>query len=147
MTPEQIELHRMVIKHIEAEPGRWSQANWISGTTFLRRYADMVDSFEGTPLGGARSAWQELMAEVYDVEQCGTTMCYAGWACHIAGYPMTMGRQAVDADGNSRPISDVAQELLGLSSAEADELFAATAAYSPLAMKRLASRVTGIEFD
>src|SRR5262245_8939702 len=152
-TPDQIELHRMVIKHIEAEPHRWSQTNWISGPTFIKEYvtaSTQYDDLERNPSSGpgeAAALWNRLMGAVYDVEQCGTTMCYAGWACHVVGDRLTVGREAKDADGNFTPISERAAELLGLNDREANDMFSPTNAFTVEDIRRVATNITGIEFD
>jgi len=146
-TPDQIELHRMVIKHIEAEPHRWSQTNWINGHAFRDKYSEAANAYGAASARNKAYVWREWMDTVYDVNQCGTTMCYAGWACHIAGDQLTIGRAAKDADGNFTPISERAAELLGLNDCEANDMFSATNAFTVEDIKRVATNITGIEFD
>jgi hypothetical protein len=142
MTPEQVELHRMVIKHIEAEPERWSQSNWISGSHTDEERAALFRNFrEG---GCIAVGYQDFLNQEADVTQCGTTMCYAGWAVHLSGFTMTNG-YTVKETGDF--VGNLAKQLLGLTDRQADDLFDATAASRPKDMKRLVTRVTGITFD
>lgn len=66
---------------------------------------------------------------------CGTSYCFAGWACVLSGYRMdwtdicSVTLFLIDEDyreqhGDRRPISNTACELLGLGPKEADALFA-----------------------
>lgn len=46
---------------------------------------------------------------------CGTTLCAAGWACHVAGYIITADEMVYRPGSSKREsIRDVAARLLGL---------------------------------
>lgn len=66
---------------------------------------------------------------VQEDDSCGTTACFAGWACFLAG----LKQEAVSTDedyfrfhGQRTHASDIAPKLLGLTTREADILFEAT---------------------
>lgn len=54
--------------------------------------------------------------------ECGTPGCFAGWACHLAGYNRAQARM-MGGDGNT---SAFAAKLLGLNDCESFHLFNAT---------------------
>lgn len=55
---------------------------------------------------------------------CGTAQCFAGWAVALEGWSMSdLGGLWVEKDGEVRDVDDLAQELLGINQAEADNLF------------------------
>jgi len=136
-TPEQIEMHRLVMKQIEAEPERWNQSNWITGAAMIQaRY-----------LAKFQNGIHKFYESIWDVNTCSTTMCYAGWTAHLAGYQFRGDGTVVGEDGEVRSARTVATELLGLDWNEADIIFDAYAAKTPEQMKETVTMVTGIEFD
>ncbi len=140
-TPEQIELHRMVMKHIEAEPERWDQTHWVGGTAFDARVGEIDRAHDDY------DEFMEALGVEWDVNQCGTTMCYAGWACHLSGYKMTLAETLFREDGSEGySVSQMATQLLGLTDHEACKLFDSDAATTPEQMKTVVTQITGIEF-
>lgn len=45
---------------------------------------------------------------------CGTAMCFAGWACHLGGYHLNPGSALAATPDGVREIPSAASELLGL---------------------------------
>lgn len=101
MTPA--EVAQAVLAGIEGERGAFSMNDWISFAGLSGRY---VLRPEDNPM------------------ECGTTLCAAGWACHVTGWTirsferLTRGRSA-----RGYTMSRVAAEALGLTEAEANYLF------------------------
>ena len=108
LPPPNLPLLRKVLDHVDAHPQEWNQGTWIVQT----RNVD---------------------------QSCGTACCIAGWASLLSGdepeFEPMLGLTAtglvyearaatVATDNGERFISRRAQELLGLTSVEADELFA-----------------------
>jgi len=84
---------------------------------------------------------------------CGTTMCAAGWALHLTGWNLrTLKREGFSSiamaenptTGETGDIKMVAARALGLTSAEAEELFFTSA---PLAIELLRQLAEGRPFD
>lgn len=57
------------------------------------------------------------------VSPCGTTACYAGWACILSGAKQTIGTTQIQFAGETRHPQYLAAELLGLDHATANNLF------------------------
>lgn len=113
------ELLRKVMDHIRANPKEWDQTSFHSGYDL--------------PLH-LREASQEA-AEAGETTQahCGTTMCFAGWTLALSGYtyadeddfvPRRPDGTLMEPDDLGSPgIDEVAAQLLGLTSTQADQLF------------------------
>jgi len=79
--------------------------------------------------GAVRAVVAAIEAEVHAWDQnyllgsgeCGTTRCLAGWAVHLAGLDLAAMCAASDVDYIE--VLEKARELLGLSEAQADDLF------------------------
>ncbi len=144
-TPDQIELHKSIIKHIEAEPERWRQSTWVG---FMGNYR-LLETYNAIDAGS--DDYQDFLDKVAEVEvdvnECGTTMCYAGWAAHLSGYRFTMGEGAFLEGEAPKSVSEVARNLLGLDHREAGYLFDANSADTVGQLKALVTDMTGIEFE
>jgi hypothetical protein len=90
------EAAQRVLDFIVANPEVHSQSAWYK-----------VPEGYGRPLAPHNAASREK-------PRCGTTLCVAGAACHVFGYTLTAGNQAVSPDGRYELIDEVAQRLLGL---------------------------------
>lgn len=135
--PEYVHLHQQVMKQIEAEPERWNQGSYVS-----------TRKMNEVGLEAARL----LALEVVDLNECGTTACYAGWALHLLGYKVNLFNQVFNEDGErDGGVFDKAAEVLGLTTDQADEIFHYTAVQGKdvtvQQLKARVSRVTGVNFD
>jgi hypothetical protein len=83
----------------------------------------VLDRIEADPEHWNQSSWSGL-------GECGTTMCFAGWACKLEGLKLAVEVDGGTADRGSlasgRAISTTAEEILGLTSNEAYNLFIET---------------------
>lgn len=61
-------------------------------------------------------------------EECGTVACVAGWACALSGWEMTKAGFMINAatGATSFNTSGLAQDLLGLTGEQAQQLFIET---------------------
>ncbi len=141
------ELLKLAVKAIEAEPESWDQEHWAIGVG----REDVVPFYAPRAVDG-RMAHKVLPL---DMEACGTTMCLAGQVVHQAGFPLlSFGEpgerrsisSCLDQDGTRRSIADKAQELLGLSNAQAGDLFGFITD-DLAAFKQRITTVTGVEFE
>lgn len=58
------------------------------------------------------------------VNYCGTSQCFAGWAAHLEGWKIVSTFPAVvEKNGVRRQVGGLAKELLGLTNVEANTLF------------------------
>lgn len=95
-------------------------------TVFNADFADsVVGAIEANPAQHSQSMWAQQ-------NECGTTMCFAGWAVTLAGAKMEFFdirhdlKRAYDCtlpSGESRNISDYAAELLGVNETQREALF------------------------
>jgi hypothetical protein len=137
IAPEYVDLHQQVMKQIEAEPERWNQGSYVS-----------TRKMNEVGLDSARL----LALEVVDLNECGTTACYAGWALHLTGFKVNLFNQVFNEDGErDGGVFDKAAEVLGLDHGQADEIFHYTSVrgkeVTVRQLKARVSRVTGIDFD
>lgn len=73
--------------------------------------------------------WRQLMWAHQD--ECGTSYCIAGWIAHEAGVQfdfntLNEAHTCKDWNGVTRPVAEVASELLGLDEDDTYPLFAAS---------------------
>lgn len=87
---------------IEENPENFDMKWWIAFYHEPSEYSDV-------PVWDADSTVKAVQTHG---TECGTTMCIAGWACHLWG-----------ADSEEPYVDDAAREILGLSESEARELF------------------------
>lgn len=96
-------------------------------TVFNADFADsVVGAIEAHPEQHNQSMWAQQ-------NECGTTMCFAGWAVTLAGAKMvfynvgqngTLGAHYCTLpNGETRNIADYAAELLGLTEIQQEALF------------------------
>lgn len=84
----------------------------------------VLDQIEADPEHWDQTNWSK-------VTECGTTLCFAGWACKMEGLRLAIevhdSASADDADlANGERIEDRATAILGLTGDEAYDLFIAT---------------------
>jgi hypothetical protein len=84
----------------------------------------VLDQIEADPEHWDQTQWSSIA-------ECGTTMCFAGWACKMEGLtlgvevkPHLFDARVALADG--KDISDTARVILGLTDEEATNLFICT---------------------
>ncbi len=141
------ELLKLAVKAIEAEPESWDQEHWAIG----------VGREDVVPFKAPRAGTDRLVCTVIplDMEACGTTMCLAGQVVHQAGFPLLSyggpgERRSISScleqDGTRRSIADKAQDLLGLSDRQANDLFGYMT-NDLAAFKQRITTVTGVEFE
>ena len=112
-----IPLARKVMEQIRNEPDKFDMSTWVSTANSL-----VPDS--------------EISIENMD---CGTTACFAGWACILNGDTISVNEHYRMVCGPDRArISDRAAELLGLNQREAHELFQETSnSYIDIAVEEI----------
>lgn len=106
---------RKVLEHITAHPEEHVQDAWAI------RYIE-----DGEPFSEYCAPIRQFLESARQ-KGCGTAMCVAGHVVHQAGYDIDWNSGYLTEwcrkSGDSRGISPVAQELLGLDSKSARELF------------------------
>lgn len=112
-----VELLDKTMAHIEAHLDAWNQASWAQ--------------YEGDDLDTDELA--QILMDDPNNPPCGTGMCFAGWACVLSGHKLHFrtldwapyGAEAVmcNTDHGLDDIPETAQELLGITFAERNELF------------------------
>ena len=95
-------------------------------TVFNADFADsVIGAIEAHPEQHNQSMWAQQ-------NECGTTMCFAGWAVTLAGAKLEFFDIAPDIkraydcvlpDGQVRNISDYAAKLLGINETQREALF------------------------
>lgn len=95
---------------------------------------DIVRNDPTAPFQWDQGNWRRTMER-----ECGTALCFAGWAAQLdsadwaTGYgPAWINTPTPDSPRHITHISDYAQDLLGLSAEEADILFAGDNTYEDL---------------
>ena len=122
MTPEQIELHRQVLKQIKHEPERWRQQAWVTNAAFY----PPEDATNEEALDWYDRWFDGDQGETIKVtsQSCDTAFCYAGWALAITNPEYTFTEASVflgeEYVGN---IETEASKVLGLNSEQANYLF------------------------
>ncbi len=136
--PIYVDLHKRVMKQIEENRERWSQATFA---TMVYMPDNIAYDME------ARERW-------YQQERvCDTRYCYAGWAVVLAGYPLTNAGAVIMPNGGRAGVEDVARDVLGLNHYQADQIFyffgkdEDTDQPTMAEMKERVTEVTGIKFD
>lgn len=139
IAPEFVELHKQVMKQIEFEPERWHQRTFVYSPIMINGL-----SFD------ERTA---LLHAPVDLNECGTTACYAGWAISLQGFRIDLMNLVYDQEGmRVGTASAVAMDLLGLNALQVDDIFHYTinddgSQVSVEDIKARVTQVTGIEFD
>lgn len=116
---------------------------------------DMLDWFRGPRILDAIHAGIAPELRPDEELSCGTTLCAAGWVCHNAGYKIRgnlgdrgMGRPYVTnykvtpqaaPDAAPRDIQAVAEQLLGLTEDQSNQLFFTDDDHALAALRRIAA--------
>lgn len=105
-----VPLLRKTMEHIKEHPEHWLQDT----------YRIMVET-------GLAEAWGRSFHRQGLPLECGTAMCFAGWACDIAGVEWRddFGGTILVGGGETSSAATMAQELLGITGSQASYLFSA----------------------
>ena len=90
---------------------------------FMEAHPKQADQWRWFSVEAPYRDWRGKLADDW---QCGTVACLAGWTAILAGWvPTDSHSPLVSYAGRSGPrlVSDVAQDLLGLTAPQADWLF------------------------
>jgi hypothetical protein len=113
----------------------------VANLNRIRAVVDTIEKMKGDKLHFDMSQWwlevpSEEEAEEYErigqPMECGTTMCFAGWAAFIENMPVrtipnhigdARSGYSIDSNGTRRSIEDWATEYFGLTAYEANRIF------------------------
>lgn len=119
-----------VRKFIGENKEKWDQELWgyVLEQT-VPDYQEAIQAFIDARESGQDS--KALLDRMHAIElepapACGTRACFAGWTVLLRGATMTKGGDFVDDNYEEVWAGPAAQELLGLTNAEADALFQGT---------------------
>lgn len=114
-----VPLLRKTMEHIKSHPEHWHQGSWRTDIS-----EDMAES-----LNAGRATGRHRPVPI----SCGTAMCFAGWACELAGdeweadvfggLDQFFVSDHVMVDGQPVRAAERARDLLGLTRFQADRLF------------------------